>query len=111
MRCFLGLLGLNGAGKSALIKALAGFLRNDSGSILVLCHYIQKDFSLASESLGVDPQEIVMEPSFSVREPLPFKSGYIRFRDNEVWIVELLDKLDLTDMQHTNYAQTVGGGG
>ena len=106
---FFGLLGPNGAGKSTLINALAGLLRVDAGSLQVVGHDVQRDYRLARRNLGVVPQEIVIDPFFTVRETLRFQSGYFGLRDNEEWIDELLDQLNLKDKQDTNMRKLSGG--
>ena len=106
---FFGLLGPNGAGKSTLISALAGLIKVDSGDIEVLGSNVQKEFRTARQNLGVVPQEIVIDPFFTVREMLRFQSGYFGIKDNEKWIEELLDQLSLTDKQDVNMRQLSGG--
>ncbi|MFT5136700.1 MAG: ABC-2 type transport system ATP-binding protein [Arenicella sp.] len=106
---FFGLLGPNGAGKSTLISALAGLLRVDSGSLSILGHDVRADYRLARQNLGVVPQEIVMDPFFTVRETLQFQSGYFGIKNNNEWIDELLEQLNLSDKQDTNMRQLSGG--
>lgn len=106
---FFGLLGPNGAGKSTLISALAGLLRVDSGRLEILGHDVQRDYRSARRNLGVVPQEIVMDPFFTVRETLRFQSGYFGLKDNEEWIDELLEQLNLADKQDTNMRKLSGG--
>lgn len=106
---FFGLLGPNGAGKSTLISALAGLLRVNAGSLSVMGHDVQSDYRQARQMLGVVPQEIVMDPFFTVRETLRFQSGYFGLRDNEEWIDELLEQLNLKDKQDTNMRKLSGG--
>ena len=106
---FFGLLGPNGAGKSTLINALAGLLNVDSGRLSVHGHDVKADYRLARQNLGVVPQEIVIDPFFTVRETLQFQSGYFGIRNNEKWIDELLEQLNLIDKQHTNMRQLSGG--
>jgi ABC-2 type transport system ATP-binding protein len=106
---FFGLLGPNGAGKSTLISALAGLLRVDSGSLSILGHDVRSDYRLARQNLGVVPQEIVMDPFFTVRETLQFQSGYFGIKNNNEWIDELLEQLNLSDKQDTNMRQLSGG--
>lgn len=106
---FFGLLGPNGAGKSTLINALAGLLRVNSGNLEILGHDVKSDYRTARQMLGVVPQEIVMDPFFSVRETLQFQSGYFGLRNNDEWIDELLDQLHLKEKQHTNMRQLSGG--
>jgi len=106
---FFGLLGPNGAGKSTLISALAGLLRVDHGELTVMGANVEKDYRQARQNLGVVPQEIVMDPFFTVRETLQFQSGYYGVRDNEKWINELLLQLNLTDKADTNMRKLSGG--
>lgn len=106
---FFGLLGPNGAGKSTLISALAGLLRVDSGRLEVLGHDVQRDYRMARSNLGVVPQEIVIDPFFTVRETLRFQSGYFGLKNNEEWIDELLEQLNLADKQDTNMRKLSGG--
>jgi len=106
---FFGLLGPNGAGKSTLISALAGLLRADSGSLSILGADVTKDFRQARKNLGVVPQELVMDPFFNVRETLQFQSGYFGIRNNEAWIDELLEQLNLADKADANMRKLSGG--
>ena len=106
---FFGLLGPNGAGKSTLINALAGLIRVDSGTLQVLGADVQSQFRQARRNLGVVPQEIIIDPFFTVRQMLTFQSGYYGISDNQQWIDELLDQLNLTDKQDNNMRQLSGG--
>ena len=106
---FFGLLGPNGAGKTTLISALAGLVRTDSGSLSVLGHDVVKDYRKARSLLGVVPQEWVFDPFFSVRETLQIQSGYFGIRNNDAWIDEILENLDLTAKAHVNMRRLSGG--
>ncbi len=106
---FFGLLGPNGAGKSTLISALAGLIQVDSGALVVLGADVHADFRLARRHLGVVPQEVVIDPFFSVRETLQFQSGYFGIRNNAQWIDELLTNLNLLDKADTNLRKLSGG--
>ena len=106
---FFGLLGPNGAGKSTLISALAGLLKVNSGNISILGADVEKDYRQARKSLGVVPQEIVIDPFFTVRETLQFQSGYFGLRNNDEWINELLEQLGLSDKADSNMRKLSGG--
>lgn len=106
---FFGLLGPNGAGKSTLISALAGLIKVDTGQLSILGADVKSDFRNARRNLGVVPQEIVIDPFFTVREMLRFQSGYFGIKGNEEWIDELLDQLNLSDKQDANMRQLSGG--
>jgi len=107
---FFGLLGPNGAGKSTMISILAGLTRADSGAISVLGHDVIRDYRMARKSLGIVPQELVFDSFFTVREVLRIQSGYFGFgRDNDAWIDELLDELQLSDKANSNMRSLSGG--
>jgi ABC-2 type transport system ATP-binding protein len=106
---FFGLLGPNGAGKSTLISAIAGLLKVDDGQISILGADVEKDYRQARQHLGVVPQEIVMDPFFTVRETLQFQSGYFGLRNNDEWIDELIEQLNLTDKADANMRKLSGG--
>lgn len=95
---FFGLLGPNGAGKSTLISIAAGLTRADRGRIEILGHDVVGDFRRARAVLGVVPQELIIDPFFTVRELLGLQSGYFGLpRGNREWVDELLTTLDLVD--------------
>jgi len=106
---FFGLLGPNGAGKTTLISVLAGLVRADAGHARVLGHDVVADYRAARRALGVVPQELVFDPFFTVRETLRIQSGYFGLRDNDAWIDELLERLDLAGKADTNMRALSGG--
>jgi ABC-2 type transport system ATP-binding protein len=106
---FFGLLGPNGAGKTTLISIMAGLARADQGSVSILGHDVVSDFRAARRLLGVVPQEIVFDPFFTVRETLRLQSGYFGLKDNDKWIDEVMENLDLTGKADTNMRALSGG--
>ena len=106
---FFGLLGPNGAGKTTLISALAGLVRPDSGTLTVMGCDVASDYRTARRQLGVVPQELVFDPFFSVRETLKIQSGYFGIADNDAWIDEILENLDLTAKANANMRTLSGG--
>lgn len=107
---FFALLGPNGAGKSTLINLLAGLIRPTSGRLSVMGFDVQTQYRQARHALGVVPQELVFDPFFNVREMLRFQAGYFgRGTENDAWIDEIIECLDLTDKAHTNMRKLSGG--
>jgi ABC-2 type transport system ATP-binding protein len=106
---FFGLLGPNGAGKTTLISILAGLTRADSGSLRVMGHDVRREYSYARRALGVVPQELVFDPFFTVRETLLIQSGYFGLRENDAWVDEIIERLDLKEKAHANMRQLSGG--
>ena len=106
---FFGLLGPNGAGKTTLISCLAGLVRPDQGKLTVMGCDVHGDYREARRRLGVVPQELVFDPFFSVRETLRIQSGYFGIRNNDDWIDEILENLDLTAKANVNMRRLSGG--
>jgi len=106
---FFGLLGPNGAGKTTLISIIAGLIRADSGSVKIHGHEVVGDFRAARKKLGVVPQELVFDPFFTVRETLRLQSGYFGLPNNDKWIDEVMENLDLTNKADTNMRALSGG--
>ena len=106
---FFGLLGPNGAGKTTLISIIAGLTRPSAGTARVMGHDVIEGYRAARRALGVVPQELVFDPFFTVREALRIQSGYYGIRDNDAWIDELIEHLDLTSKANTNMRALSGG--
>ena len=67
------------------------------------------DYRRARRMLGVVPQELVFDPFFTVRETLRIQSGYFGIRDNDAWIDEVMEHLDLTGKADANMRSLSGG--
>jgi ABC-2 type transport system ATP-binding protein len=106
---FFGLLGPNGAGKTTLISILAGLARPSAGVFRVMGYDVVQDYRGARRALGVVPQELVFDPFFTVRETLRIQSGYFGLRNNDDWIDQILERLDLTHKAHSNMRSLSGG--
>ena len=107
---FFGLLGPNGAGKSTMINMLAGLARPSTGEISVMGFDVQRNYQEARHSLGIVPQELVFDPFFDVREMLRFQAGYFgKGKENDSWIDEIMERLDLSDKASTNMRKLSGG--
>ncbi len=108
MGSFFGLLGPNGAGKSTLINIMAGLSRASSGSVSIMGYDVRHNWRQARQSLGVVPQELVVDPFFTVSEMLRLQAGYFGCKSS-AWIEELLDILNLSDKANTNLQELSGG--
>lgn len=106
---FFGLLGPNGAGKTTLISIIAGLNRADSGSVAVQGHDVVSDYRAARKNIGVVPQELVFDPFFTVRETLRMQSGYFGVKNNDKWIDEIMENLDLSNKADVNMRALSGG--
>ncbi|MBF0426134.1 MAG: ABC transporter ATP-binding protein [Magnetococcales bacterium] len=106
---FFAILGPNGAGKSTLINIVAQVVTKSSGHVTVFGLSIDKHPQRTRMLLGFTPQEIALDPFFSVREVLRHHSGYYGITDNRAWIDELLERLDLAPHADKNSKALSGG--
>ncbi len=106
---FFALLGPNGAGKSTLISALGDLTKPDAGSICILGRNLREDPVFCKTAIGIVPQEITVDPFFTVRETLRQQSGYYGLRRNDDWIDEILARLDLKAKANERVSRLSGG--
>ncbi len=106
---FFGLLGPNGSGKTTMINCVAGPVKKTSGEIKVSGKNIDEYRQETKMMLGVVPQEISFDSFFTVNETMILQSGYYGVKDNQKYIDEILEKLNLMDKKHTNTRALSGG--
>ena len=94
---FFGLLGPNGAGKSTFINILAGLVNRTSGNAKICGYDTINDMRMARLSIGVVPQELVLDPFFTVREALEFYAGYYGVAKKKRKTQEIIDALGLAN--------------
>ncbi len=104
-----GLLGPNGAGKSTLINILAGTVVKSGGDAIVDNINIEKEPLKYKYSIGIVPQEVYLDPFFSVREALDFYAGYYGIPKAERRTDEIIEVLNLGDKAHVRPRQLSGG--
>ncbi len=106
---FFGLLGSNGAGKSTIINIIAGLTIKTSGKVIICGKDIDTDPRATRFHIGVVPQELVLDPFFTVRETLEYHAGYYGIPANKRRTDEILNALKLTDKANLNSRRLSGG--
>lgn len=106
---FFGLLGPNGAGKSTLINILAGTVMKTSGTVKICGNDIDTDVRAAKMSLGVVPQELVLDTFFTVRQALEITAGYYGIPKAKRRTDEIIDAMGLRDKADSPSRRLSGG--
>lgn len=106
---FFGLLGPNGAGKSTMINIMAGLVLKSSGEVRICGHDIDSDMRNARLSLGVVPQELILDTFFTVREALDIHAGYYGVPKSKRRTQEIIDAMGLTDKADSHSRRLSGG--
>ena len=105
----LALLGPNGAGKSTLINILAGIVNKTSGDVFINGNNYELEERAAKQSIGVVPQELVIDPYFTPKETLEFQAGYYGIKKSNRITMQLLKNLKLEDKANA-YVRHLSGG-
>ena len=106
---FFALLGPNGAGKSTMINIMAGLTLKTSGSVSICGYDIEKQMRAARMSLGVVPQELILDTFFTVRQALDIHAGYYGVPKSKRRTQEIIDALGLSDKADINARRLSGG--
>ncbi|MCI5049346.1 MAG: ABC transporter ATP-binding protein [Rickettsiales bacterium] len=106
---FFGLLGPNGAGKSTMINIMAGLTLKSSGTVEICGYDIIDQTRKARMSLGVVPQELVLDTFFTVRQALEITAGYYGIPKAKRRTQEIIDAMGLTDKADVSARRLSGG--
>ena len=105
------LLGVNGAGKTTVIKILSCVAKATDGDALVGGFSIKRDAGEVKRLIGVSPQETAIAPNLSVKENLELVCGIHGFskEKTEAKIKELCDQFDLDTVINRKAGKLSGG--
>ena len=104
-----GLLGPNGAGKTTFINILAGTVIKNYGSVNVWGHDLDQNPRQVRSSIGIVPQEVVLDPFFSPRKLLELQAGLYGIPKKDR-ITNTILKLVSLEKQANSYARSLSGG-
>ncbi len=104
-----GLLGPNGAGKSTFINILAGLVVKTSGTVRTWGFDIDVNPRQARVSIGVVPQELVIDVFFSPVEALEIQAGLFGVPKAQRRTMEILKAVGLEDKAKA-YSRALSGG-
>lgn len=107
------LLGVNGAGKTTVIKMLSCLTRPTDGDAIVGGYSITKEPEQVKRLIAVSPQETAVAPNLSVRENLELICGIHGFskKKTEEKIRELSGQFNLEDVLSRRAGKLSGGYG
>ena len=105
------LLGVNGAGKTTVIRMLSCLTKPTGGDALVGGHSVAKEPEQVKRLIGVSPQETAVAPNLTVRENLELICGIHEFpkEKTEKKIKELSGQLGLDAVLRRKAGKLSGG--
>ena len=105
------LLGINGAGKTTIIKMLSCLTRPTGGDAFVCGYSVTKEPAQVKRLIGVSPQETAIAPNLSVKENLELICGIHRFSKEKTKekINDLSGKLALGNVLQRKAGKLSGG--
>ena len=107
----ISLLGVNGAGKTTVIKMLSGLTQPTDGDAFLKGKSIRNDLGEIKAMIAISPQETAVAPGLSVRENLELicgAHGFTRDKQNAK-VGELTQKLGLTEVINKMAGKLSGG--
>ncbi len=108
---FFGLLGPNGAGKTTLMNHIIGFLKSDSGEILLNNNAIKYGDKNIRYKIGYVPQEIALYQELSAYKNLKIFGSLFNLSKKELNknIDKTLELVQLTDRKSSAVKEFSGG--
>ena len=103
-----GLLGVNGAGKTTIVKLSTGLIDYDSGSISVYGFDVKKELDKVSQVVNLSPQETSVALNLTVLENLNFFKDVYGVKDENI-VDELINSFHLEEFKNKK-AKTLSGG-
>ena len=105
------LLGVNGAGKTTVIKMLSCLTKPSSGDAIVGGYSITKEPEQVKRLVGVSPQETAVAPNLSVKENLELICGIHGFskEKTKAKIQELSEQFSLDSVLGSKAGKLSGG--
>ena len=104
-----GLLGPNGAGKTTFINILGGTVMKTSGKVQLWGFDLDTNPRQIRASIGIVPQEINLDASFSPKKLLELQAGLYGVK-KEDRITDVILKMVALDKQANSYARSLSGG-
>ena len=107
----LSLLGINGAGKTTIVKMLSCLTRPTAGDAYLLGKSIRRDTSAVKSMIAVSPQETAVAPGLTAKENLELMCGVHGFSgEGRVdRIRDLTELLGLEPVLHKKAGKLSGG--
>lgn len=105
----LGVLGINGAGKTTMLETIEGLRKLEDGEITILGHDIKKSHNLVQTRIGIQLQKNSLFEILSVRENVKLYMGLYNRKGKNQELDALLEEFDLLKQQNVAVRHLSGG--
>lgn len=96
----LCLCGVNGAGKSTMMRAVASLLAPTKGAIKICGHDVRKEAEITKPLLGVISHKRMLYANLTVQENLAFYARLYGVKKHKQRVQELLEEVNLWGFRH-----------
>ena len=105
------LLGVNGAGKSTMIKMLSGLIKPSSGDAFLMGKSIVREQKSIKNIMNVSPQQTAVAPNLTVEENLSLIAGIygMGFKEANKKAEKTIDELSMYEIKNSR-AKILSGG-
>ena len=108
------LFGASGAGKSVLLKMIAGFFNPDQGKIVVRSRVLfdsaaAVDVPVYQRKIGYLPQEYTLFPNLNVRDNILYGIKVQKIKLDQDWFEHLCSRLEIGDLLLRSTGDLSGG--
>ncbi len=104
----LGFVGPNGAGKTTTLRMLAGLLRPDAGTGMVMGKDVRR-IARGSDDVGYMPQKLALYADLTVTQNLRFRADIYRLPEPHKQVARTLAAFGLQDRRQQRAGQLSGG--
>lgn len=111
---FVGIIGTSGAGKSTFLNCISGYVKADSGTVLINGQNLYQNYQVMKSIIGYVPQQDIVYDNLTLKDMLDYAAKLRMPSDTgkaelEKRVAEVISTVELTGHENTFIKQLSGG--